>query len=59
VAKLLPLVLFVAGGLFFIGLHGSPVPVNAESHPTGTWLRTVLLLIYAFTGFEAALIPTG
>ena len=59
VAKLLPLLFLVAGGLFFIGLHGSPVPVTSASHPTGTWLRTVLLLIYAFTGFEAALIPTG
>jgi basic amino acid/polyamine antiporter, APA family len=59
VAKLLPLLLFVAVGLSFIGLHGSPVPVTAECHPAGTWLKTVLLLIYAFTGFEAALIPTG
>jgi APA family basic amino acid/polyamine antiporter len=59
VAKLLPLLLFVAGGLLFIRLHGSPVPVTYESHPTSTWLSTVLLLIYAFTGFEAALIPTG
>jgi amino acid transporter len=59
VAKLLPLLFFVAGGLFFIRLHGSPVPVTSESHATGAWLRTVLLLIYAFTGFEAALIPTG
>jgi amino acid transporter len=59
VAKLVPLLLLVAGGLIFIRLHGSPVPVTSESHPTGAWLRTVLLVIYAFTGFEAALIPTG
>jgi basic amino acid/polyamine antiporter, APA family len=59
VAKLLPLLLLIAGGLFFIRLHGSPVSVTSESHLTGAWLRTVLLLIYAFTGFEAALIPTG
>jgi APA family basic amino acid/polyamine antiporter len=59
VAKLLPLVLLVAGGFFFIRLHGSPVPVTSKSHPTGAWLGAVLLLIYAFTGFEAALIPAG
>jgi basic amino acid/polyamine antiporter, APA family len=59
VAKLLPLLLLIAGGFFFIRLHGSPVLVTSESHPTGAWLRTVLLLIYAFAGFEAALIPTG
>lgn len=59
VAKLLPLLMLVAGGLFFIHLHGSPVPPHPESHPTGAWLSAVLLLIYAFTGFEAALIPAG
>src|SRR6202049_4587568 len=46
VAKLLPLLLLIAGGLFFIRLHGSPVSVTSESHPTGAWLRTVLLLLY-------------
>jgi APA family basic amino acid/polyamine antiporter len=59
VAKLLPLFLLVTGGLLFMRLHGSPVPVTSESHPTGAWLSAVLLLIYAFTGFEAALIPGG
>jgi amino acid transporter len=59
VAKLLPLLLLVGGGLLFIRLHGSPIPVTPESHPTSAWLSAVLLLIYAFTGFEAALIPAG
>src|SRR3984893_17390817 len=59
VAKLLPLLLLVGGGLFFISLHGSPIPGASESHATGAWLSAVLLLIYAFTGFEAALIPAA
>jgi amino acid transporter len=59
VAKLLPLLVLVGGGLFFIRLHGSPIPVTFESHSTAAWLSAVLLLIYAFTGFEAALIPAG
>ena len=59
IAKLLPILIFVAGGLFFIRVNGSPVPPIAESHPTGAWLSAVLLIIYAFTGFEAALIPAG
>jgi amino acid transporter len=59
VAKLLPLLLLVTGGLFFIRFYGSPVAVTSESHPAGAWLSAVLLLIYAFTGFEAALIPAG
>jgi basic amino acid/polyamine antiporter, APA family len=59
VAKLLPLLLLVGSGLLFIRLHGSPIPVTSESHPTSAWLSAVLLLVYAFTGFEAALIPAG
>ena len=59
VAKLLPLLVLVGGGLFFIRLHGSPIPVTSESHSTAAWLSAVLLLMYAFTGFEAALIPAG
>jgi APA family basic amino acid/polyamine antiporter len=59
VAKLLPLLILVAGGLFFIYLHGSPVPPITESHPASAWLSAVLLLMYAFAGFEAALIPAG
>jgi amino acid transporter len=59
VAKLLPLVIFVVGGFLFIHFHGSPVPPVAESHPTGAWMNAVLLLIFAYGGFEAALIPAG
>jgi APA family basic amino acid/polyamine antiporter len=59
VAKLLPLFLLAAGGLIFIRVHGSPALFTSESHPTGAWLSAVLLLIYAFTGFESALIPAG
>jgi amino acid transporter len=59
VAKLFPLLILVGGGLFFIHVHGSPVPAVAESYPAGAWLSAVLLLIYAFSGFESALIPAG
>lgn len=59
VAKLLPLLILVTGGLLYLYMHGSPVPPITESHPAGAWLNTVLLLIYAFTGFESALIPGG
>jgi APA family basic amino acid/polyamine antiporter len=59
IAKLLPLLIFVAGGFVFIHFQGSPVPLMNESHPMNAWLNAVLLIIYAFTGFEAALIPAG
>jgi APA family basic amino acid/polyamine antiporter len=59
VAKLVPLLILVAAGLLFISRHGNLVPTVAEHHPLGTWLSAVLLLIYAFSGFESALIPAG
>jgi APA family basic amino acid/polyamine antiporter len=58
-AKLLPLVVFVVGGLLYIRVHGSPVPIVGESHPVGAWIDAVLLVMFAYGGFEGALIPAG
>jgi APA family basic amino acid/polyamine antiporter len=56
VAKLLPLFLFAGIGIFFV--RGSLL-TSQVAKPTGAWLDAVLVLIYAFGGFEAALIPMG
>ena len=56
VAKLVPLFLFVAVGVFFIQ------PGNFDFSPTPTMdalSSAVLVLIYAFVGFESAVIPAG
>jgi basic amino acid/polyamine antiporter, APA family len=56
VGKLIPLVLFIAAGLFFIQ------PRNYSLGPApgyGQFSASCLLLIYAFTGFEMAIIPAG
>jgi amino acid transporter len=56
VAKLLPLTLFIGAGLFF--LH----PGNYALGPRpayGDFSVSVLLLVYAFSGFEMATIPGG
>jgi len=56
VAKLLPLVLFISVGLFFLvpeRFAAGPPP------PFGNFSVSVLLLIYAFSGFEMAVIPGG
>jgi basic amino acid/polyamine antiporter, APA family len=56
VAKLLPLLLVVAGGAFFIdgaNLHIASMPA------AGDVARTSLLLIFAFAGIECALVPSG
>jgi amino acid transporter len=56
VGKLIPMILFVAVGLFFLNPQAfalGPPPAS------GAFSKSVLLLIYAFTGFEMAAIPAG
>ncbi len=56
VGKIVPLIIFAAVGLFFIQ------PENFSFSPTpeaGSFSSAVLLLIYAYVGFEAAAIPAG
>jgi amino acid transporter len=56
VGKLVPMLMFVIAGLFFI----NPVAYTFGQAPTtGAFSQSVLLLIYAFTGFEMAVIPAG
>jgi amino acid transporter len=61
-AKLLPLFAVIAIGLFALHAHPAasstasvtPVPIN-----TSQWLKAVLLLVFAYGGFETALAPMG
>jgi amino acid transporter len=54
--KLLPLIIFVAVGLFFV----EPGALAWPGTPSGSALgETVLLLVFAFVGVELALIPSG
>ena len=56
VGKLVPLVLFIAIGLFFI----QPERYSLGPSPGfGHFSSSCLLLIYAFSGFEMAIIPAG
>ncbi len=56
VGKILPLLLFAAVGVFFI----QPDNFNFAAAPEyGKFSEAVLLLIYAYVGFEAAVIPAG
>jgi amino acid transporter len=56
IAKLLPLGVFIAAGLVF--LHTRPAPITIPAG-TGGWLDALLLLVFAYGGFEAALMPMG
>lgn len=56
VAKLLPLLIFIGAGLFFL----QPQGYSFAAAPTySAFSASVLLLVYAFTGFEMAAIPAG
>jgi len=56
VGKLVPIIIFIAAGLFFL----NPGAYEFGPRPTtGAFSQSVLLLVYAFTGFEMATIPAG
>ena len=56
IGKLVPIILFIAAGLFFL----NPQAYEFGPSPTaGAFSQSVLLLVYAFTGFEMATIPAG
>jgi amino acid transporter len=56
IGKLVPIIIFIAAGLFFL----NPQAYDLGPTPTtGAFSQSVLLLVYAFTGFEMATIPAG
>jgi amino acid transporter len=56
VAKLLPLLLFVGVGVFFV----EPVNLAVTAAPPASDLaRAAMILIFAFMGVESALVPSG
>jgi len=56
IGKLVPMVLFIAVGLFFL----EPARfVPAATPATGDFSAAMLLLVFAFTGFETATVPAG
>jgi basic amino acid/polyamine antiporter, APA family len=56
IAKLVPLLLVVVGGAFFIDADKLTIDVMPAA---GDVARTSLLLIFAFAGVEVALVPSG
>lgn len=56
IGKLVPIIIFIGAGLFFLNPQAfAPGP----SPDPGAFSQSVLLLVYAFTGFEMATIPAG
>jgi APA family basic amino acid/polyamine antiporter len=60
VTKVSLLGVFVVAGLWWIAGHGAVRPL-ALTHTVGAgdWLEAVLVLVYAYGGFEAVLLATG
>src|SRR6202022_3733505 len=60
ITKVMLLTLFVAAGLTALALHPE-IRVTPEAVPAGArdWFSAVLLMVYAYGGFEAALFASG
>jgi basic amino acid/polyamine antiporter, APA family len=58
VAKMVPLALFIVLGLALLPLEPAVRPPSPAPVP-GDWLHVILLLVFAYGGFEAALMPLG
>ncbi len=56
IGKLAPIILFIGAGLFFINAQAFSLGARPAY---GAFSQSVLLLVYAFTGFEMAVIPAG
>jgi amino acid transporter len=55
--KLIPLTFFALAGLILV-VPGAVIPPSVPA-PPASWLDAILLLVFAYGGFEAALIPLG
>jgi amino acid transporter len=59
-AKLVPLFAVIGMGLFVLHMHPAGTSTDAATAVTTTqWMKAVLLLVFAYGGFETALAPMG
>jgi amino acid transporter len=57
-AKLTPLLAVIVLGLFALKVHPAPVAAAVTESPRWSeWLKAVLLMVFAYGGFETALTP--
>jgi amino acid transporter len=57
--KLVPLFAVAIGGVLFLAAGHGITPAPAPAASTGTWLKAILLLVFAYGGFESALTPAA
>lgn len=59
-AKLVPLFAVIGMGLFVLAVHRGAMSAAAPATvTTSQWLKAVLLMVFAYGGFETALAPMG
>jgi amino acid transporter len=58
-AKLVPLLIFAGFGVAWMAAGKTVAAPPPAVHDLGGWLQVLLLLMFAFGGFEAALLPLG
>jgi len=56
IAKLLPLFVIAVAGIFYLIGRDVSVPVLSTG-TTGSWLKAMILLVFAYGGFETAVTP--
>jgi len=59
VAKLVTLGAFILAGVLFLGIKHRPLIIAHSAGPPGNWLHAVLLLMFAYGGYETALMVGG
>ena len=57
VAKLVPLAIVIVAGMFYLLRAHQSVPSLPFTGDAGAWLKAMLLLVFAYGGFETALTP--
>jgi APA family basic amino acid/polyamine antiporter len=57
IAKVAPLLLFAAAGLLYGFAHPAVLPANQHAVTPADWFDVSLVLIFAYGGFEGALVP--
>lgn len=57
--KLLLLLVFIVAGLSWMATHRTVSPTTTHPVMAQDWLEAVLVLVYAYGGFEAVLLATG
>ena len=57
IAKLMPLGLFIAAGIF-LAPRLSPLPLSVPAS-AGSWIDALVVLLFAYGGFESAFLPAG